>query len=151
MGFYGHPDVAKRSESWGLLKILAQFNPIPWICMGDFNETLSPSEKWGGSLRIRSQMRGFQQALEQCELTELNSFGPKFTWSNCREGMDFIKEKLDRGVANQEWRDLFPNAEIKVEFSMGSDHLPIFLLLRLRLLRHKMVFRKIISVFYGVY
>jgi hypothetical protein len=67
--------------------------------------------------------------LEECDLTKLSSFGPKFTWSNYREGIDFIKEKLDHGVAKQEWRDLFPNVEIKVEFSLGSDHLPIFLIL----------------------
>jgi hypothetical protein len=39
--------------------------------------------------------------------------------------MEFIKERLDRGVANQEWRDLFPKIEISVEFTLGLDHLPI--------------------------
>jgi hypothetical protein len=47
-GFYGQPDVARRRETWSLLKILAQFNPLPWVCVGDFNEILTPSEKWGG-------------------------------------------------------------------------------------------------------
>lgn len=65
--------------------------------------------------------------MENCELTDLGYSGSKYTWKNCRDGGNFIKERLDRGVANQQWRDLFPEAAVKVEFSMGSDHLPIIL------------------------
>ena len=38
IGFYGHPNTAKRSESWALLKHLKEFSPIPWLCIGDFNK-----------------------------------------------------------------------------------------------------------------
>jgi hypothetical protein len=40
IGFYGQPDSAKRMESWALLKHLSQFQPLPWLCAGDFNEIL---------------------------------------------------------------------------------------------------------------
>lgn len=53
--------------------------------------------------------------------------GPKYTWSNCREGEAYTKERLDRGVANQEWRECFQEAEISVEFVVNSDHTPLFL------------------------
>ncbi|XP_059451054.1 uncharacterized protein LOC132181841 [Corylus avellana] len=129
-GFYGHPEMGKRHESWCLLKILARFSPLPWVCIGDFNEILFPSEKWGGNTRSRRLMWDFQQALEECDLTDLGFLGPKYTWNNGREEEDFIKERLDRGVANHEWRDLFPNAELRVEFALGSDHLPVFLCLK---------------------
>jgi hypothetical protein len=72
-------------------------------------------------------MRDFQQTIEECDLTDLGFSGPKYTWSNCREDLGFIKERLDRGFANQEWRDLFPEAVIVVELALGSDHLPVFL------------------------
>ena len=42
-GFYGHPDATKRHEVWSLLKILAQFQPELWACIGNFNEIMADS------------------------------------------------------------------------------------------------------------
>lgn len=97
------------------------------MCLGDFNEILVPSEKWGGSARNRSQMNAFQQVLEECELSDLGFSGPKYTWRNCREVIEFIKERIDRGAANQEWIDLFPQAEVYVEFALNSNRSPLLL------------------------
>jgi hypothetical protein len=83
----------------------------------------------GGSERHRTQMRAFQQALEDCILSDLGYSSPKFTWQNCQEGDCFVKERLDRGVANNAWRGLFPDAEIIVTSTIFSDHAPIFLTL----------------------
>jgi exonuclease III len=125
-GFYGHPKADKRHLSWNLLKILAQFVPKPWLCLGDFNEILAPWEKQGGSEKIRSQMRAFQEVLEECQMHDMGFSGPMFTWTNCRERGELIKKRLDRGVANNEWREQFLEAELSVIFAMGSDHLPLF-------------------------
>jgi ribonuclease HI len=67
-------------------------------------------------------MKEFQMALEQCELFDMGYRGPKFTWSNCQESQTFIKERLDRGVANHDWYELYPDAEVIVEVSTTSDH-----------------------------
>jgi hypothetical protein len=128
--FYGHPEAPKRHETWALLRLLANYAPKPWVCIGDFNEVVSMSEKWGGNVRRESQMRDFRLALEDCELTGLGYCGPKFTWSNCRDGSDFIKERLDRGVANHAWRSCFPEAVINVQAAISSDHAPLFLSLK---------------------
>ena len=77
-GFYGHLDVTKRQESWELLKVLNNFSPTPWVCIGDFNEIISNAEKWGGNNRSSSQMRRFQLASEECELSDLGFRGPKY-------------------------------------------------------------------------
>jgi exonuclease III len=45
MGFYGHLDTAKRKEAWDLLRHLSHFQPLPWLCIGDFNEILDLSGK----------------------------------------------------------------------------------------------------------
>jgi hypothetical protein len=74
-------------------------------------------------------MTAFRQTLEVCELTDLGYRGPKFTWSNCKDGINFIKERLDRGVANAEWRDFFPNSKVVVEAILCSDHAPLILCL----------------------
>jgi hypothetical protein len=44
-GFYGHPDTNKRKEAWDLLRHLSHFQPLPWLCIGDFNEILDLTGK----------------------------------------------------------------------------------------------------------
>jgi hypothetical protein len=46
-GFYGHPNPFKRGESWSLLSLLKSFAPLPWLCVGDFNEITHQDEKRG--------------------------------------------------------------------------------------------------------
>ena len=60
-------------------------------------------------------------------LADLGFRGPKYTCSNCQEGRAFIKEGLDRGVANLEWRNWFPKAMVSMEATMSSDHAPLVL------------------------
>jgi hypothetical protein len=89
---------------------------------------LTPLEKWGGGNdRSRSQIEDFQKTLEECKLTNIGFYGPKYTWRHCKEVVDFIKERLDRGVANQALRDMFPLAEVQVEIALWSNHSPIIL------------------------
>jgi ribonuclease HI len=126
-GFYGHPEPQKRFEAWALLEYLARHCTTAWVCIGDFNEVVDLSEIWGGRGRARSQMVAFQNALECSNLDDLGFMGPKYTWNNCREGLDFTKERLDRGVANPEWRNLYPDAEIQVDVTTCSDHFPLTL------------------------
>ena len=126
-GFYGHPNTQKRHEAWELLKHLARLDPLPCMCIGDFNEVANGTEKVGGNVRQNGLMQAFQQTLEECELFDLGYCGPKYTWNNGQEGMVFVKERLDRGVANQEWKNLFPDAVVNVKAAITSDHAPLFL------------------------
>jgi len=63
-GFYGNPDTARRNESWALLWHLSTLQPNPWMCVGDFNEITSASEKSSRTLRPSSQMAEFRRELE---------------------------------------------------------------------------------------
>ncbi|XP_059457696.1 uncharacterized protein LOC132187382 [Corylus avellana] len=98
----------------------------------DFNEILSNSEKCGGRGRARGLMNDFQNALETCVLHDIGYRGPKYTWTNGREGIDFTQERLDRVVANQEWCELFPRAEAIVKATINSDHNPIVLRVQIK-------------------
>jgi hypothetical protein len=124
-GFYGHPEASKRIEAWQLLRFIARMDPSPWICLGDFNEILSLDEKFGGSGRQRGLMENFQMALEESRLSELGYVGPKFTWNNGQEGADFIKERLDRVVANKEWCEAHSDVEVVVGPAICYDHSPL--------------------------
>jgi exonuclease III len=128
-GFYGHPEAAKRKESWALLRHLATFDPLPWLCIGDFNEIINLAEMKGGAKRAQRQMTEFQEALEDSQLCDLGYKGPKYTWNNGREGGAFTKERLDRATANTEWRLMYPDMEVMVLAKRSSDHHPILVCL----------------------
>ena len=97
MGFYGHPEPAQRHYAWTLLRRLRGMSSFPWMIVGDFNQILSVSEKFGGSQHSQPLMEGFCDALDDCELEELGYTGPCFTWSNRRDN-GLILERLDRSV-----------------------------------------------------
>lgn len=100
-------------------------DPIPRMCVEDFNEILVSSEKTDSSIRPYQQMRAFQSALEDCNLYYLGFSGPKYTWCNVRYGEDFSREQLDRAVANAEWIQYFSMVKVEVLASVASDHHPL--------------------------
>lgn len=51
-----------------------------------------------------------------------------YTWSNNQSGDDLIFERLDRGLCNLSWRELFYRPIIKHLEFIGSDHRPLLLL-----------------------
>lgn len=60
-------------------------------------------------------------------MVDIGFHGPKFTWSNNRQRLENIRERIDRGVANHSWTILFPNATLQHLPICLSDHSPIFL------------------------
>jgi hypothetical protein len=93
--FYGHPDCNKREESWVVLRFLSSLQPVPWICVGDFNEIVEQAENEGSLMRRDYQMKSFREALEFCQLGDLGFIDPHFTWCNQRMDHTFTKERLD--------------------------------------------------------
>jgi hypothetical protein len=77
------------------------------MCIGDFNEILTQEEKTGALLRKEGQMDQFRNALINYLLTDLGFIGSKYTWTNSRCDGNFVKERLDRAIANSEWRAIY--------------------------------------------
>jgi hypothetical protein len=88
-GCYGHSNWNHRHESWALLKHLKLFAPNPWLCVGDFNKIIDQSEKNGVALRKEGQMKQFREALEDCNVSDLDFIGSKYTWNNGRQDDGF--------------------------------------------------------------
>jgi len=124
-GFYGNPDTARRPVSWALLRHLARLSPVPWLCLGDFNEIISAAEKYSSTTRPPNQMRAFKEALEDGGLSDLGFSGPKFTWCNGRSGEEFTRERLDRALANQAWTAIYNVVKVNVLHRCSSDHHPL--------------------------
>jgi hypothetical protein len=126
-GFYGHPETGLRSRSWSLLRRLQALSNRPWVVLGDFNEIGELDEKYGRADRGLSQMAGFREVLSDCALSDLGFIGSEYTWSNNREDAGLVRVRLDRGVAMQEWKGLFPQAIIRHLTIVHSDHMGLLL------------------------
>ncbi|KAL5779809.1 hypothetical protein ACOSQ2_010546 [Xanthoceras sorbifolium] len=142
-GLYGCPHQNLRRDFWELLKRLKMGSSLPWLCGGDLNEILVSSEKLGGTNRLVSGMNDFRNALDFCNLDDLGFRGPLFTWSNKRVEAANVQERLDRFLANQQWKYLFPGALVENLDFLFSDHRPI--LLNLQGSRRKDIRRKLKS------
>jgi hypothetical protein len=54
-------------------------------------------------------MKAFRRALEDTQLSDLGFVDEPFTWRKNRHVTDgYIRVRLDRAVANVEWRCMFP-------------------------------------------
>ncbi len=53
--------------------------------------------------------------------------GSNFTWCNMHQGDDLIYERLDRGLVDVEWLQLFPHARIEHFSVVTSDHMGLLL------------------------
>jgi hypothetical protein len=91
--------------------------------VGNFNEILYSFEKQGGLPKPQSQMDKFRDALNFCNLNDLGCEGDIFTWRNNNFRVDgYIRERLDRAVANPQWCARFPNYKVVNGCPEHLDH-----------------------------
>ncbi|XP_059458331.1 uncharacterized protein LOC132187927 [Corylus avellana] len=72
-------------------------------------------------------MEEFRSILEECHLSDMGCIGSKYTWTNGRSDGTFTKERLDRAVANKEWRSMFKEVVVHVLAGCTSDHKPLLI------------------------
>ncbi|KEH26190.1 endonuclease/exonuclease/phosphatase family protein [Medicago truncatula] len=125
--FYGYSDSGRRRESWDLLRSLSTLLDDPWCIIGDFNDHLSTLDKRGGPERPPWLIRGFQDAVNDCNLLDIPLIGYQFTWFKSI-GTESSKEaRLDRALVTSSWQTLYPNATLQTLVAPISDHTPLLL------------------------
>ena len=72
---YGEEQLSERHKTWSLLKFIKSSSPLPWVCIGDFNEVLYQSEHIGVQERSRAQIEGFREMVDVCGLNDLGFEG----------------------------------------------------------------------------
>lgn len=73
-------------------------------------------------------MDRFKEALEECGLSDLGFTGDPFTWrNNSHTSEQYIRERLDRAVADGNWRARFPAFKVTNRDPRHSDHRPVIL------------------------
>lgn len=122
-GFYGHLERELRELSWKLLSHLCLMNPEAWLCLGDFNEIIDQSEKFGGEIHSATQMDRFRTTILDYNLWDLGFCRSKYTWHNKQYSGNFIKERLDRTLATPQWCLHFLNASVEVLPVSNLDHI----------------------------
>ena len=126
-GFYGEPARSKRKNSWELLQYLRREYDHPWLCAGDFNEVLDASEQFGGNDREEWKMEGFRDTVDYCRFIDLGFSGLPYTWDNRQQGRCNVKVRLDRGMADDKFLELFDNTFVQHIQTSESDHCALLL------------------------
>ncbi|OMO56897.1 reverse transcriptase [Corchorus capsularis] len=124
---YASPVLETRRRLWALLENFAATVDRPWVMIGDFNDVTHSNEKIGGVAHSVGRCMSFTGMIANCGLIDLGFTGPSFTWCNKRKGLARVQERLDRVLANDEWRLLFPETCVRHLPRLHSDHCPILL------------------------
>ncbi|KAK2981990.1 hypothetical protein RJ640_007582 [Escallonia rubra] len=124
---YATPNRTTKSDLWNYLEEMTSNMQLPWLVAGDFNDIANSTEKWGGIPASRNRCSTFVNRINSCQLLDLGFQGPPFTWFRNRNGHCYLKERLDRGLCNRQWRLNFPEAFIKHLPRTHSDHCPILI------------------------
>jgi hypothetical protein len=124
---YGPPVYKNKSLFWNSLMDVGKDHYGPWLCIGDFNMILSQSDKYGGKPYASSSIDVFHGFMDSFGMIDLRFSGNLFIWTNRRRNHHLIKERLDRGIANPLWVQLFPHYSVQHLPTHSSDHNPILL------------------------
>lgn len=100
---YAPNDPAVRLSLWEQLLVLKQAISWPWLLLGDFNKVLEVDEMVGVLAPSYAEIWPFQHCLAECEVEDMRSKGPVFTWTN-----GTIWSKTDRAFVNSAWMSEFP-------------------------------------------
>ncbi|CAB4304492.1 unnamed protein product [Prunus armeniaca] len=126
-GFYGHFEVHNRKHSWELLRRLHHGVNGPWLVLGDFYEVLAAEEQRGCRERPIGQMTQFKNAISDYSLISFPFKGYPFTWAGRRNESIMTEVRLDRGLANADLLNQFPDLLIQHLDTVGSNYKPILL------------------------
>lgn len=127
-GVYASPQYLRRILLWEEFPNIAGEWSGPWMAVGDLNSITTSSEKCGGSRTFPSLASNeFKETIAQCNFLDLGFSGSNFTWTNSQFGGGYIAERLDRALANGDWRVKFSDATVNHLARAKSDHNPLLI------------------------
>lgn len=116
---YGFNKEADRIQLWQDLQSLNMKEP--WIVFGDFNAILEAEDRIGERAQSVPSVE-LLKVVQVCRLEDVRYTGNRYTWTNRQLGTRRIWSKIDRVLANEEWLDIFEDAEVNFQFEAGLDH-----------------------------
>ena len=79
------------------------------------------SSSYNGNQVLNSDVREFNECIQQLAVFDHAYNGPLFTWSN-RQGDGFVTKKLDRALINAQWLFSFPSSKMEFLPPEAFDH-----------------------------
>jgi hypothetical protein len=83
---YGEPKSSERHHMWTNLRRIAHDANVPWLMIGDFNETKWQHEHLSETRRSEKRMADFRRLLSFCNLDDIDYTGPSWTFDNKQKG-----------------------------------------------------------------
>ncbi|XP_074299212.1 uncharacterized protein LOC141630265 [Silene latifolia] len=99
---YGSNSDSDRLSLWEHLNQLKDQCLKPWCICGDFNSVLDYNERLGREV-VWSEIRGFRQCVEYCEMTDIPAHGSFFTWNNKQDPTTRSLDPNYKEVVATEW------------------------------------------------
>ncbi|XP_074283501.1 uncharacterized protein LOC141608049 [Silene latifolia] len=124
---YAFNRAAKRIELWNSIRTISAGITLPWVCLGDFNVSLTADERVGCIVHDR-EMQEFRDCLDDCDLSDHPYTGGLFSWHNKQEKSPKWA-KLDRLLVNPTWFFQLSNSSVAFLPAGVSDHALIVLTL----------------------
>ncbi|KAI7991340.1 Protein SINE1 [Camellia lanceoleosa] len=126
---YASPNPTTREALWEELEMTASNINQPWLVAGDFNDFTDHTERRSFTPTHNfTRAQRFRERINNCNLMDLGSVGPRLTWTNNRQGLANTMERLDRAMSNAQWRTLFPEGTVRTLPRTYSDHSPLVVL-----------------------
>lgn len=85
---------------WSEMSRIGNNLTLPWLIQWDFNAVSCNEDIIGGNSFNEAATCDFQDWILGLQLIEIQSSGPKFTWTNFQEGDNWIYRKLKWCFAN---------------------------------------------------
>ncbi|KAF4365220.1 hypothetical protein G4B88_000379 [Cannabis sativa] len=133
MGIYGPPVYADKEAFWTDVGDYVSNCHLRVVLMGDLSGTLKDSDclNYSRTCNIARYSFDLRRAVQSSGLIDPCFLGTKFTWfkkgSSSTGGSSLKRARLDRALANVEWRLARPNAIVSHLTASSSDHSPILL------------------------
>ncbi|KAL5537352.1 hypothetical protein UlMin_045880 [Ulmus minor] len=93
------------------------------MLIGDFNGIWVSSDR-SSNRGLDNGSRRMRNAMDNLGMITIPHSGFSYTWTNRRRNHGLVHSWIDRGVANEEWWRLFPNASIQILPQTTSDYNP---------------------------
>ena len=119
--------ITKRRKFWELMESMVSTFSSPQAMIRDLNSIKNAGEKKRRKPATKCSVNSLRTFITNIVAIDLGFKVPPFTWTNKREGLANIKERLDQCMCNQEWQLLFPKVGVTHLCATNFNHSPILL------------------------
>ncbi|XP_075515886.1 uncharacterized protein LOC142550694 [Primulina tabacum] len=127
---YGSPNAILRKILWQDLTVENLNIEGPWCSVGDYNSVISDDEVSSRKRSAHHRNTDFSNWIFNQAMIDMGFEGAKFTWRRGLTPANYKGARLDRGVCNLEWKEMFPEAKSEHLPVIQSDHAPLLIKLK---------------------